>query len=293
LRCACYPNNTCNDPLSCVSSVCVDLHSTGGAGGGAAGTTGTAGTIGAAGTTGSAGTIGSAGTTGSAGTIGTAGTTGTAGTIGHGGTTGTGGQASNALVFTTGNLLATDNTFGIQGASFTFDDGVGSTISPTCSADGTAPCFSTVNGTGPLCTSGIGAAVPTTLDYGTYFGSVLGLNLNQVVEIGAVAMPYPASSHGVTGFSLMLTNNESGTVVRLTAVRPSDPDNIYCVNLSSGKNYVHYSNFTLSCWLGAGQPAMSAAQFDAVTSLQWQVPTVLTYTTPFDFCVDSITPLTQ
>jgi hypothetical protein len=42
LRCKCYPNNTCNAPLSCESNICVQLDNGGSSSGGPGGSSGTA-----------------------------------------------------------------------------------------------------------------------------------------------------------------------------------------------------------------------------------------------------------
>jgi hypothetical protein len=93
----CYPNNTCNQGLSCFSNRCVRYdaglsNADGDANDGAAAAKGVAGAAGMAGASGAAGATATAGTTGSAGATGKAGTTGTGGTTGAGGAIGVGGN---------------------------------------------------------------------------------------------------------------------------------------------------------------------------------------------------------
>jgi hypothetical protein len=256
---------------------------TGGAGTGGAGTggagTGGAGTGGAG--SGGAGTGGAG--RGGAGTGGAGGIAGAGGAGGVGGSAGMGGAAA-ALTFTNGAILPNSNRFGIRGSLFTFMDMVGSTITPICNSVG-APCFQTLNGTGPICVSGVSEAVPTPADYATYFGSELGLILNQ-------GSPYPASTNGVTGYSFEVTNAAAGFALRLEVVLASDPSSIYCTYFNAGLNVFRYSNLTMNCWLPGGLP-LTAMQFDDVKEIHWHVPSVLGVDAPFDFCINKLTPLTQ
>jgi hypothetical protein len=194
--CACYGNDTCNAPLSCLSHICVNATGNGGAtgsggspatggspgsGGSPAtgGTTGSGGSVSTGGTTGSGGSSSSGGATGtggssssggasgSGGSSSSGGTTGSGGSSSTGGTTGSGGSSSTGgaggaptgpLQFTAGWVDGTSNAYGIQGALYTFDDGAGSAITPDCSTG--AACFGgTTTPTTKFCVSGSDATV--------------------------------------------------------------------------------------------------------------------------------------
>jgi len=335
-RCACYANGTCNAGLTCASQICVALgggtggnantgtggnantgtggnantgtggNAATGTGGNAAtgtggnATTGTGGnaTTGTGGNT-TAGTGGNA-TTGTGGnaTTGTGGNTtmGTGGSnAGTGGMPGTGGSTSATLVFNAGFVAADKNTFGVQGSIYTFSDGAGSTISPDCTP-GTGTCYGALTGTGPICTQGDGAVVPTNTgtDYGIYWGAALGMDLNNP---DTVAAEFPATQKGILGFKFDLTTAAvpSGVKVRFTyQVHDAVSGNLigYCVDLNPGTNAIYFSNARQNCYQ-AGGTVLSAATADHLEHLQWQVPTRYGVDTPFTFCIDKITPLTQ
>jgi hypothetical protein len=191
-------------------------------------------------------------------------------------------------VFTGGFVLSTTNNVGIQGPAYTFDDGAGTTISPTCTADGTAPCFSTVSGTGPLCVSGVGAAVPTNTqaDYSTYWGAAVAINVNQAPTTGATTAAYVASAHGVLGFAFDLANTD-GNEIRIRFRLHSDPTSNYCATLNIGRNLILYSTVRNNCYTTGGA-LMTAAQFDDIEAIEWDIPTHFQQTTPFSFCLNNI-----
>ena len=214
--CSCYGNDTCNSGLSCLSHLCVNLPGSGGATGtggaistgGATGTggavstggaTGTGGAISTGGATGTGGAVSTGGATGTGGAVSTGGATGTGGAVSTGGATGTGGAVSTGgatgtggavsaggtsggpLQFTGGYVASTTNSYGIQGAVYTFDDGAGSVISPDCTTG--AACFGgTTTPTSKFCVNGsdVAVALNTTMtdyDYATYWGAAVGFDL--------------------------------------------------------------------------------------------------------------------
>ena len=158
------------------------------------------------------------------------------------------------------------------------------------------PCYSTLSGT-KFCTHGVGATVGlnasgTAYDYATYWGAALAMDLNE--SDSATRGPYVASQHGVVGFSFNLTNNLPASKVRFSfevwngsALVP------YCVDaLNPGQNVVHFSNATQNCYQTGGT-ALTTTVADGLEALQWQVPTSPNGTTSYDYCIDSLTPLTQ
>ena len=153
LDCSCYPNDTCNDELVCISNKCVQPSGDGGAagtGGGPDGGTGGGGSGGEV-TGGSGGEVSGgdggevSGGTGGEVTGGSGGevTGGTAGVVGGTGGDGgaTGGEAGAAgeyIATGTEGIIPNDGTdyakdwavSGVIGPWFTFDDGEGSEITP-------------------------------------------------------------------------------------------------------------------------------------------------------------------
>jgi hypothetical protein len=281
-RCDCYANDTCNSGLTCLSHLCVTTGA--GTGGSNVGTGGS-----------NVGTGGGLGTGGS--NVGTGGSNiGTGGGLGTGGTpVGTGGTVTTTLVFNNGYVSADSNTYGVQGAVYTFADGVGSTISPDCSTT-TAPCFKTFNGTGPICTQGIGTAVLEG-DYSTYWGAALGLDLNNATGTKA---EFAAAQKGILGFKFDITYTTPppiGVKVLFT-YQVQDPVAglaAYCVKLdpSTKTNFVPFSSALQDCFNGGLTPLSTTPGVDHLMQLQWQMPTQPDQTTPFGFCIDKITPLMQ
>jgi len=285
--CACYANDTCNGTLKCLSHLCVSLTGT-------AGTTGTGGS--ATGTAGTTGTGGSA--TGTAGTTSTGGSaTGTAGTTGTGGSGTAGTSGGNTLTFDAGVIMAGSNNFGIVGAIYTFSDGAGSTITPNCTSD---TCFASVTGPGPFCVSGTGTTVllnSSTLqyDYATYWGAALGMDLYNPTNTSNAQEAYVASAHGVTGFQFSFQNKATSSVRLTYKVRDPSTSMVldYCLNLTTSTSAIHFSDAKLQCYNATPGPALTAALADHIEQIQWQVPTSTVGTTPFNFCINSITPLTN
>ena len=127
----CYANGTCNQGLTCASSICVNVGAGGGAGAqaGAGGSTAGTGGGGATGTGGSAGHGGSSGTGGAAGSGGAGASTGGSAGTGAGGSaggsagTGTGGSGGGAGGTGTGGSVGTGGT--AAGGSGTGGGGAG------------------------------------------------------------------------------------------------------------------------------------------------------------------------
>jgi len=172
VRQACYPNATCNPPLTCVSDVCVDLSGGGGVSGGTAGRGGGGGSTGTGGVGNTGGTIATAGT---GGVGNTGGTTATAGTSGGGGNTG-GSAAGTGGVGNTGGTTATAGTGGVGntgGTTATAGTGGGGNIG---GAAATAGAGGVGNTGGTTATAGAGGtttcASPTSYTQTTISGAV-------------------------------------------------------------------------------------------------------------------------
>ena len=152
MRQACYPNATCNPPLTCVSDVCVDLSGGGGVSGGTAGRGGGGGSTGTGGVGNTGGTIATAGT---GGVGNTGGTTATAGTSGGGGNTG-GSAAGTGGVGNTGGTTATAGTGGVGNTGGT---------TATAGAGGTTTCASPTSYTQTTISGAVGRTTGGTSPY--------------------------------------------------------------------------------------------------------------------------------
>jgi hypothetical protein len=135
--CPCYPNQTCDDGLMCLSGLCVENAGSGGSSGsggdaGASGSTGSGGDGGSAGSGGDGGTGGGSGGTGGDGgsTGGTGGDSGSGGSSATGGSSGTGGSpgdtCGNASSSVVDNFFTCDTRIcdlgGRQGSWYAFAD---------------------------------------------------------------------------------------------------------------------------------------------------------------------------
>jgi len=200
--------------------------------------------------------------------------------------TGTG----TALTPAAGFIAGTSNEVGIQGYFYTFNDnaeGGNTTIQPED--------FATAMGS-TICATGVGAQVVNGADgtpaYGTYWGGGIGLNL---ADTGGGAMPGPWARGKVVGFSF----NVTGTGVppagqfrfKATFFEGTAVNTDYCVNATTGANTIMLSSVVNECYTGgAGAPALAATA--PLQALQWQVATVTTATTPFNFCIENLRAIT-
>jgi hypothetical protein len=214
--------------------------------------------------TGGTGT-GTAGTsTGGTGTGGTGtGGTGTGGT-GTGGTTGTPNYTYGAAYTITAEGNVSDTATGVNGGTFY-------TESENMTVDGVE-----AHRAGGLCFSGATAVVPTSNDYGTYWGAELGLNL-KLRPVGGVEVPADAGADAgvelepdpagwpygnVLGFSFKLVGNDQAAAdkgvppsrIRFKAL-PVGSDGMndnYCSDLlatvDQGVVNVLFSQITFECW---------------------------------------------
>jgi hypothetical protein len=137
-------------------------------------------------------------------------------------------------------------------------------------------------------------AAGTDYDYATYWGAAVGFDLNGSATAGVVHQPYVASAHHVLGFSMNLTNTYPSDMVRFSYLVYNGSSNVaYCVGqLYSGPNTVYFTNTATNCYTTGGV-GLTGTVADGVVALQWQVPSTPAGTTPFSFCIDNLTPLTQ
>jgi hypothetical protein len=241
---------------------------------------------------------GTAGTgTGTAGT--STGGTGTGGT-GTGGTgtggTGTGGTGamptytygSEFTITETGNVIDEAGTSGVDGNSF-YTESMNMTVPGVVA-----------HREGGLCFRGATAVVPTSADYGTYWGAELGLNLKLepapegagdagAADAGAVERPIIPWPYGnAIGFSFKLVGNDMAAPdkgvpasrIRFKAL-PQGSDGMqdnYCADLlatADGQTVnVLFSQITFECWsplLGLDGPMINRVDMSSGTRLTPEV----------------------
>lgn len=249
---------------------------------------------------GSGGTAGDTGGTsevsGGTGPV-TGGTTGVTGGGGSGGTEsgGTGGEAPpdpEALSFVEGVISAASNPFGIQGPAFTFQDGY-SLVEPPC---GGYECYEGITGTGEICMYGELAQVECdypgeydTCYWDDYWGAGVGIDLNQIGEEDP--LPFAALDQGITGFRFTFTNYGNSDV-RFNLKLIGD-DTSYCVLLAGDDQYtIRLGEVLEECW-DSGGARLSDTQLNNLQAVQWVVPANADDTTPFDFCISDVVPLTD
>jgi len=268
--CPCYPNQTCNSGLECLSSYCVDLGSAGGSStGGSRATGGTASETGGAATT----TGGMASETGGAPTA-TGGTPSeTGGTAMATGGSPTGGTATGGNGAGGGDDRFVNGPW--AGYVWTTVTGTGSTISPT-TFDGHTP------GT-PFCASG---SVGAMTDYSGV--GVIGYNLNQAVGSTVLGTWTPTSTAGVR----VTFTNSGGSALRLQIQGPNGATNendrwCYPLTGSSGTITIPWANFNTYCWGGTGTTYYSGQPLQAVMLL---VPGGNLSAVSFSICLSSIGP---
>lgn len=230
---------------------------------------------------------GSSGTAGASGGAGTGGSgSGTAGTSGGAGTTGTGGTGTTAgLPTSTGGVMTTGGYYmsgGYKGYAYTAAD---STAGGTGTSTIAPAEFTMV--TPELCVAGTAAAVPDANSYSTYWGVLVGWNLDQAM--GTATNPNPATNTVMLPTSGTFTVELSGakvpTVVRLKVSVGTDD---YCTELApAGANAVKVTDLKKSCWDTKAVAMPYAGQ--PVKDIAVQVPTTLGTAIPYDFCIKTLT----
>ena len=170
----------------------------------------------------------------------------------------------------TGHVDAASNSLGINGNWFSYAD-TASTISP-----GTGS-FANVGGN--MCTQG--TLVASASSYGG-----IGFELN---DTGG-QQPFNLTKNGVTGFSFMLSGTLPTGGIRFAYGKKGD-DNVFFATVDTiGLNTVPASVPPL------GQGAWETAETwdpTLVALIEFQIPGSAAAATPFNFCVSSLTALTQ
>jgi hypothetical protein len=274
----------------------------------AGGSSGSGGSNGAAGAGGSSGAIvsgasamgasGSGGATGSGdsgsavasgnippGDAGAVGLPGISGASDAGGPVGDGASGCQGVAIVpdaTGFVAAASNSLGIHGSWFPYSDCV-DLKGVNCATVTTPTGVGFANVGGKMCTSGRTSAATGA------WGAGIGLELSD----GPPQQPYDTVMHGVKGFCFVL----SGATIPSTSIRVAFPtqdnnDNAYFEAFTTaGMHSVLFSDtaFAQGSWV----TSKVAFEPTKVMLVQFQIPSLTTAPVPWDFCVESMTAVTQ
>jgi hypothetical protein len=170
----------------------------------------------------------------------------------------------------TGHVAATSNSLGINGNWFAYSDTV-STISPGKGS------FANVGGR--MCTNG--TLVASASSYGG-----IGFELN---DTGG-QQPFNLTKNGVKGFSFVLSGTLPTGGLRFAYGKKGD-DNVFFATVAAlGLNTV------LSAVPPLGQGSWETAETwdpTLIALIEFQIPGSATAANPFNFCVESLTAVTQ
>jgi hypothetical protein len=192
-----------------------------------------------------------------------------------------------------GWVAGATNGLGVQGSFYPFGDFT--TMPP---GDTTAELGDFTASPTSACISGVASQVLTPAGamepaYGQYWGGGIGLNL---ADPGGMMGAGPWNRGRVTGFSFNITGTTVPPAGQLrfkvtTLEGATVNENGYCTTAAAGPNTFQFGALVNECWMGgAGAPALGATT--PIVALQWQVATVTTAETPFDFCIENLTALT-
>jgi hypothetical protein len=196
--CGCYPNDTCDDGLTCASNLCVLLP--GGGTGGATGSGGAMGSGGAVGTGGVSATGGAGGATGSGGgAAGAGGAKGTGGVTATGGVTGTGGVAATGGVMGTGGVGGVTGTGGVTATGGVTGTGGVSATGGITGTGGTIPPANNQITNGDFSNGGTnwGITVQTTGGTGVTSSVTDGVLCVSIPTFVAITIGWPANGSPV------------------------------------------------------------------------------------------------
>ncbi|MEO8177476.1 MAG: hypothetical protein ABI895_01460 [Deltaproteobacteria bacterium] len=201
------------------------------------------------------------------------------------------------LAPTAGWVAGGTNEAGIQGSFFTLSDAVRTDGMPPGSTTVMPADFSMATGPTSICLSGTASQIMTNAattmpDYSRYWGGGIGFNLADLGGTGGVK-PWPRGR--VVGFSFTITGTGIPPMGQFRfGVNYFDGATInpnYCVNITTGANTIRFNQIVDQCYNPTpGAPLAATAQIE---SLKWQVATVVTGPTPFNFCVTNLTAIVQ
>lgn len=136
--------------------------------------------------------------------------------------------------------------------------------------------FSGIPSGSPLCASG------STTDSATSY-ALLAMYLNQDQASGVLGTPWTAAGTGIRWD----VRNPGGSPLELE-IGSSSGEQRWCSPLDGSSGVAEWGSFTSDCQGG------QETAFDGVSGLDYvgvRVPGQSSYQTPFDFCIDNISPL--
>jgi len=200
-----------------------------------------------------------------------------------------------ALTPVAGWVAGGTNEAGIQGSFYPLSDATGTpagatTITPAPPAD-----FSTSTGS-TICISGSASqVVGTPPAYSQYWGGGVGFDLG---DAGGDLPFQPWNRGNVVGFRYTLTGTAIPATLRFIVTfqdgTGANTGNPFCkpIVTTSGApvtTMLNDGSVLQACWEAGGAPLSPTA---LLRSLQWQVSTVETAATPFNFCIENLTAIT-
>lgn len=193
--------------------------------------------------------------------------------------TSTTGAISNVdIPFRDGWAPLEQNQYGIQGAFWVAADLGGSV------AAGSFDDASCIRGAVARVTVGPNG----NLDFGYYWGAMLGFNLSQGSDSGP-ARSYDATAHGVIGFGFVVGGNNPvppGGELRIN-VKVYGDDSIYCNRvIGNGPTAYTFASIHQNCW--EGDSTAPTPDPSRIESLQWQYATNLDRSYDFDLCIEQL-----
>jgi hypothetical protein len=200
----------------------------------------------------------------------------------------TGTSAGNSVPLTvdpTGWVDKGGNTVGIQGPWYSYDDCTNSPMA--CTMNHTPGMGAFMNMGGKMCTSGTTIAVKAEADFSKEWGAGIALDLNNSGGMNAMKMPFDANAAHVIGFSMNITGTAPGLRINITSVAAGD--NAHFANGVVGANTVLLSKVTQGSWVTTKAPLDPTM----LLAIQFQIPTVMNTAVDFNFCVDSLSAITQ
>jgi hypothetical protein len=185
-----------------------------------------------------------------------------------------------------GWVAGSTNEAGIQGAFSTISDATGT---PPGTTTITPANFMATTGS-QICVQGSASMVVGTA-YGQYWGGGVSFDLG---DPGQNMPKVPWARGKVVGFSFTI----SGTAIPPMGQFRFGVDYYdgamvntnYCTNIVNGPNTIMFSQVINQCYQAGGTALPATAQLAA---LKWQVATVTTGPTPFNFCIDNLKAITQ
>ena len=196
------------------------------------------------------------------------------------------------LVPVDGWLDGTSNVLMIQGGIFAYADPF-ATLSLSQDFTATNAC---IKGIAPRVDLSCIPAAGSNC-YGTYWGSGIGLNLNQSLDPSTdpptVLPPLAFDATSLKGFSFELTGNAVPAYGALRfGVFTADAE--FCrinYNVSTGLNIVLFSELSASCYISTDGGQISESAQSSLVRVAWHVMTNAASAFEYDFCVSNIRAL--